>query len=59
MAITDGAVESWSKTGVSFPLGGDGGIVWLVLINAGYLLVGTAAFGLGEHNARHQGSLHR
>ena len=43
----------------SFPLDGDGGIVWMVAISAAYLVIGIAAFGLGEARARRWGSLGR
>jgi len=43
----------------SFPLEGDGGLLWLVGISAAYLLVGIVAFSLGEAIARRQGSLGR
>ncbi len=44
---------------MSFPLGGDGGIVWMIGVSAAYLVVGIAAFGLGEAWARRRGSLGR
>jgi ABC-type uncharacterized transport system permease subunit len=43
----------------TFFVGGDGGLVWLVAISAGYLLAGIAVFSLGESRARRQGSLGR
>ncbi len=43
----------------SSPLGRDGGIVWMVAIRAAYLVIGIAAFGLGEARARRRGSLGR
>jgi ABC-2 type transport system permease protein len=43
----------------SFPIWGDGGILWMVAISGAYLLVGIAAFGLGERRARRRGSLGR
>lgn len=43
----------------SFPLTGDGGILWMVAISAAYLLLGIAVFSLGERRARDQGSLGR
>ncbi len=43
----------------SFALGGDGGILWMAGISAAYLVVGIAAFGLGERRARRRGSLGR
>jgi len=43
----------------SFPLGGDGGIVWMVGVSAVYVVTGIAAFGLGEARARRRGSLGR
>ena len=42
-----------------FPVGGDGGLLWLAGISAAYLLVGIAAFSLGEAIARRRGSLGR
>jgi len=43
----------------SFPLGGDGGIVGMVGVSAVYVVIGIAAFGLGEARARRRGSLGR
>jgi ABC-2 type transport system permease protein len=43
----------------SFALGGDGGILWMAGVSAAYLVVGIAAFGLGERRARRRGSLGR
>jgi ABC-2 type transport system permease protein len=43
----------------SFPLLGDGGVVWMVGISAVYLVIGIAAFGLGEAHARRRASLGR
>jgi len=43
----------------SFALWGDGGMVWMVGISAAYLVIGIAAFGLGERRARRRGSLGR
>lgn len=36
-----------------------GGLVWLLLTAAGYLLVGVAAFRLGEATAQSRGTLAR
>lgn len=43
----------------SFPLTGDGGLVWMVGISAAYLVVGFGVFTLGERRARGRGSLGR
>jgi ABC-type uncharacterized transport system permease subunit len=43
----------------SFPLAGDGGLVWMAGISAAYLAIGIAAFGLGEAHARRRASLGR
>ena len=43
----------------SFALWGDGGMVWMVGISAAYLIIGIAAFSLGERRARRRGSLGR
>ncbi len=43
----------------SFPLGGDGGLLWMFGISFAYLLVGILVFSLGESIARRQGSLGR
>jgi len=43
----------------SFALLGDGGMVWMVGVGAAYLIIGIAAFSLGEHRARRRGSLGR
>ena len=43
----------------SFALWGDGGMVWMVGVSAAYLIIGIAAFGLGERRARRRGSLGR
>jgi ABC-type polysaccharide/polyol phosphate export permease len=42
-----------------FPLGGDGGLLWLIGTSAAYLLIGIATFTLGQSIARRQGSLGR
>ena len=42
-----------------FPVGGDGGLVWLVAIGAAYLLLGIAVFSLDESIARRRGGLGR
>jgi len=43
----------------SFALLGDGGMVWMVGVSAAYLIIGIAAFSLGERRARRRGSLGR
>ncbi len=43
----------------SFPLGGDGGLLWMAGVSFAYLLVGILVFSLGESIARRQGSLGR
>ena len=43
----------------SFALWGDGGMVWMVGVGAAYLIIGIAAFSLGERRARRRGSLGR
>jgi ABC-type polysaccharide/polyol phosphate export permease len=43
----------------SFPLEGDGGILWMTGISAAYLVIGIAVFSLGERRARSRGSLGR
>ncbi len=43
----------------TFPLGGDGGLLWLVSTSAAYLLAGIALFKVADARARHQGSLCR
>ncbi len=43
----------------SFPLGADGGLLWMFGISFAYLLVGILVFSLGESIARRQGSLGR
>lgn len=43
----------------SFPLAGDGGLLWMVGISFAYLLVGILVFGLGEAAAKRRGSLAR
>ena len=43
----------------AFPLGDDGGLLWMAGISAAYLVLGIAAFSLGETKARRQGSLGR
>lgn len=43
----------------SLPAAGDGGLVWLGAIAAGYLLIGIVVFSLGEAKARREGSLGR
>jgi ABC-2 type transport system permease protein len=43
----------------SFPAGGDGSLLWMAGVGGAYLLIGIAAFSLGESRARRQGSLGR
>jgi ABC-2 type transport system permease protein len=43
----------------SFPIGGDGGLLWLVTTGVIYLVAGIVAFSLGESVARSRGSLGR
>jgi ABC-2 type transport system permease protein len=43
----------------SLPIGGDGGLLWLMGTGAAYLFIGIAAFSLGESIARRKGSLGR
>jgi hypothetical protein len=43
----------------SLPVGGDGGLLWMVAISAAYLVIGIAVFSLGERRARSRGSLGR
>lgn len=43
----------------SLPVGGDGGVLWMVAISAAYLVIGIAVFSLGERIARNRGSLGR
>lgn len=43
----------------ALPLGGDGGLLWMGSIAAGYLLVGIGVFSWGEGAARRTGSLGR
>ena len=43
----------------SFPLVGDGGILWTAGISATYVVIGIAAFGLGQRRALRRGSLGR
>lgn len=43
----------------AFPLGGDGGLLWLAGIGLAYLLAGIIVFSLGEAAAKRRGSLAR
>lgn len=43
----------------SIPTGGDGGLLWMFGVSAGYLVIGIVAFSLGERRARKRGSLGR
>src|SRR5262249_12879830 len=45
--------------GTAFSLWGGGGRGWMVGVSAAYLIIGIAAFGLGERRARRRGSLGR
>ena len=43
----------------TFPIEGDGGLLWLVATSAAYLLAGITLFRVADARARRQGSLGR
>lgn len=43
----------------SIPLGGDGGLLWLLSTSAAYLLAGITVFNVADALARRQGSVGR
>jgi ABC-2 type transport system permease protein len=55
VAMRSGLIDG--RTSVA--LWGDGGMVWMVGVSAAYLIIGIAAFSLGERRARRRGSLGR